>query len=74
MDLSQPSEENMKYILDELTEHLTVANRAIMDPEDYNIDKYEELKFMYDMVLQKGKLSISESQAFIEELRAMRKA
>lgn len=73
MDLSHPSEENLKYILDELAEHLTVANRAIMDPEDYNIDKYDELKFMYDMVLQKGNLSISESQAFIEELRAMRK-
>jgi uncharacterized protein YfkK (UPF0435 family) len=73
MDLTHPSKENLKFILDELSERLSVANRGLMDPEDYNIEKYEDLKFMYDMVLQKGSLSISESQAFVEELRAVRK-
>src|SRR5699024_11994404 len=66
--------ENLKYILDELAECLTVANRAIMDPEDYDLNKYEDLKLMYDMIIQKGQLSASESQAFIEELRSVRKA
>ncbi|HLR41145.1 MAG TPA: DUF1128 domain-containing protein [Virgibacillus sp.] len=74
MDLDYPSKENLKYILDELAECLTVANRAIMDPEDYDLNKYEDLKLMYDMIIQKGQLSASESQAFIEELRSVRKA
>ncbi|MBP2256167.1 uncharacterized protein YfkK (UPF0435 family) [Virgibacillus campisalis] len=73
MDLDKPSKDNLKFILNELADHLTIANRAIMDPDDYDLNKYEDLKFMYDVVKQKGQLSVSESQAFVEELRAVRK-
>ncbi|OZU90350.1 hypothetical protein CIL03_04170 [Virgibacillus indicus] len=74
MNLENPSQENLKIILDELAVRLDVVNRTIMDPEDYDMDKYNDLKFMYDMVVQKGRLSVSESQAFIEELREVRKS
>lgn len=73
MNLEVPSNENLKVILDELAVHLKVANRGLLDPEDYDLNKYEDLKFMYDMVVQKGQLSTSETQAFIDELRAVRK-
>ncbi|GGB29984.1 hypothetical protein GCM10011409_04140 [Lentibacillus populi] len=73
MGLENPTAENLKVILDELAEMLGVVNRSIMDPEDYDLDKFEDLKFMYDMVKQKGRLSASETQAFIDELRAVRK-
>ncbi|MCT1904169.1 DUF1128 domain-containing protein [Oceanobacillus sojae] len=73
MQLEQPSMENMEYMLQELAEKLQVVNRSIMDAEDYNIDKYEDLKWMYDMVMSKGRLSTSETQAFINELAAIRK-
>ncbi|MGY0691525.1 DUF1128 domain-containing protein [Virgibacillus sp. FSP13] len=73
MGLENPSTENLKIILDELAEMLGVVNRSIMDPEDYDLNKYEDLKFMYDMVKQKGQLSASETQAFIDELRSVRK-
>lgn len=73
MSLEIASEENMKVLLEELADKLQVVNRTIMDPEDYDLDKYEDLKFMYDMVVQKGRLSTSETQAFIEELSLIRK-
>ncbi|MBT2216714.1 DUF1128 family protein [Virgibacillus dakarensis] len=73
MGLENPTAENLQAILNELAEMLGVVNRSIMDPEDYDLDKYEDLKFMYDMVKQKGRLSASETQAFIDELRAVRK-
>ncbi|MTW86665.1 DUF1128 family protein [Virgibacillus dakarensis] len=73
MGLENPTAENLKVILDELAEMLGVVNRSIMDPEDYDLDKYDDLKFMYDMVKQKGRLSASETQAFIDELRTVRK-
>jgi uncharacterized protein YfkK (UPF0435 family) len=73
MGLETPTKENLKVILDELAEHLNVVNRIIMDPKDYDLDKYDELKMMYDMVKQKGRLSTSETQAFIDELRSVRK-
>ena len=73
MNLDQPSNENMKILLDELAERLHVVNRSLMDAEDYDLDKYGDLKFMYDIVVKKGQLSASETQAFIEELAAVRK-
>lgn len=73
MNLDKPSDENMKILLDELAERLHVVNRGLMDAEDYDLDKYDDLKFMYDMVVKKGQLSASETQAFIEELAAVRK-
>jgi uncharacterized protein YfkK (UPF0435 family) len=73
MNLEVPSSENLKTLLNELAKHLKVANRGLLDPEDYDLDKYEDLKFMYDMVVQRGQLSASETQAFIDELRAARK-
>ncbi|MBP2077625.1 DUF1128 domain-containing protein [Oceanobacillus polygoni] len=73
MSLEVASEENMKILLEELADKLQVVNRTIMEPEDYDLEKYEDLKFMYDMVVQKGRLSASETQAFIEELSLIRK-
>lgn len=73
MDLDNPSNENLKYLLDGLIQKLGVANKALFDPKDYDIDKYNDLKLMYEMVMQKGNLSASEIQAFINELRSVRK-
>lgn len=74
MNLEQPTVENLKVMLDELADRLKVANRSLLDPEDYDLEKYDDIKFMYDMVVQKGQLSASETQAFIDELRSVRKA
>ncbi|MBR3121612.1 DUF1128 domain-containing protein [Oceanobacillus profundus] len=73
MSLEVASVENMKILLEDLADKLQVVNRTIMDPEDYDLEKYDDLKFMYDMVNQKGRLSASETQAFIEELSLIRK-
>jgi len=73
MNLDHPSQENLSYILDVLADKLSVANRSLLDPEDYDIEKYDDLKFMYEMVIDKGSLSAAETQAFIDELRSVRK-
>ncbi|GGJ92479.1 UPF0435 protein [Lentibacillus kapialis] len=74
MNLETPTQENLKFMLDELAEQLEVVNREVMDAEDYNLEKYDDIKFMYEMVKQKGQLSLSETKAFIDELRSVRKA
>lgn len=74
MNLENPTKENLEYMLTDLAERLSVVNRALMDVEDYNLDKYTEIKFMYEIVVQKGSLSASEIQAFIDELRRVRKS
>lgn len=72
MDLSVASQENLKFILNELSDKLNVANRILMDEKHYDLNKYDDLKNLYDMVLNRGQLSLAETDAFIDELRNIR--
>jgi len=74
MDLDKPTEENLKYILDQLGDKLGVANRILLDVKDYDLNRYDDIKFLYEHVLKAGTLSPAETHAFIDELRAVRKS
>ncbi len=74
MDLDKPSQENLKVLLKQLGDKLGVANRILLDEKDYDLNRYDDLKFLYDHVSASGKLSPSETHAFIDELRAVRKS
>ncbi|UFU00997.1 DUF1128 domain-containing protein [Radiobacillus kanasensis] len=73
MNLNEANEDNLKYIIDEMAKKLQVVNRSIMDPKDYKLESYDQLKELYDMLEHKGNLSVPEIQAFIEELSSYRK-
>ncbi|MGP4040329.1 DUF1128 domain-containing protein [Gracilibacillus sp. D59] len=73
MSLEEKSEGNLAHIIQEMSRMLKVVNESIMDPNDYDIDKYDELKSLYDLLKQKGTLTVAETQAFIAELREYRK-
>ena len=73
MDLSNPSQENLAYILARIGEKLAIANPALLDPVDYDLAKYEDLKWLYDHIKTKESISISETEAFVEELSTARK-
>ncbi len=74
MNLDQPTQENLAYILDELGNQLGVANRMLLDEKDYDLSRYDDLKFLYDHVVKAGSLTPSEIHAFIDELKTVRKA
>ena len=63
----------MTFILDELKSRLGVANHSLFKTEDYDLDKYEDLKFLYDHIVKSGSLSPQQTDAFIQELRSVRK-
>ncbi|MBM7540545.1 DUF1128 domain-containing protein [Amphibacillus cookii] len=73
MDLSSANQKNLAYILKEIGTKLGVVNTTLFDPEDYNLEKYDDLKWLYDHLMAKDSLSVSETQAFIEELSTIRK-
>lgn len=73
MNLSEANQQNLAYLLEKIGQKLDVANLSLLDPEDYNINKYQELKWLYDYVIDKSVISISEKEAFIEELAVIRK-
>ena len=73
MDLSRQTEENLQFMLKELTKYLEVANHSLFDVNHYDLAKYNDIKSLYEMIVNKGKLTAMETQAFIEELRSARK-
>jgi|SRR5699024_4240314 len=73
MSLEQPTVDNLSFMLNEIGEKLKVANRGLLDPEDYDLNRYTDIKMMYDIVTEKGQLTASEANAFISELGAARK-
>lgn len=73
MSYGEANKENLALMLNELADYLNVANRALFDAEDYDLDKYNELKLLHQVVVQKGRLSAMETQAFVDELATIRK-
>lgn len=73
MSLDQATQENLKVLLNKLGDKLGVANRMLLDEKYYDLNKYDDLKFLYDHAVNSGKLSPAETQAFIDELRSVRK-
>lgn len=73
MSLDVQNQENLSFMIHEIAEKLQVVNRSIMDPKDYPLENYEEIKNLYDMIHAKGNFSVSEIQAIVEELGKYRK-
>ncbi|RWZ60523.1 DUF1128 domain-containing protein [Halobacillus fulvus] len=73
MSLQQANQENLATIINDMADRLQVVNRSIMDPEDYDLNNYEEIKSLHDIIQMKGQLSVSEIQAFVQELGQYRK-
>lgn len=72
VNLNKSSQENLTFMLEKLAKLLDVANHALLDPKHYDLNKYDEIKYMYDMITRKGSLTMSETEAFIDELRSVR--
>ncbi|SFF70037.1 Uncharacterized protein YfkK, UPF0435 family [Halobacillus alkaliphilus] len=73
MNLEEPTRENLEFIINDMADRLQVVNRTIMDPDDYDLEKYDEIKELHDIVQMKGQLSVSEIQTFVQELGRFRK-
>ncbi|WLR42499.1 DUF1128 domain-containing protein [Bacillus carboniphilus] len=73
MDLSQKSIENITIMIDKIVEKLNVLNMGVIKPESFDEDMYDDLKDLYEMVINKKQISPSEMQAIVEELGKLRK-
>lgn len=72
INLQVASEKNLSFILNKLAEKLDVANKIVFDEKYYSLNNYDDLKFLYDHVMQADKLSPSEVVAFVDALREIR--
>lgn len=73
MNLENPSRENMIHMLNELQKKLTMANTSVLNPDAFELEAYEDLYDLFEMVMRKERISISEMEAIVSELGSMRK-
>lgn len=73
MDLSNPSQENVNYMIEQIKEKLRMVNVDAMQSEAFDKDKYEDLQYLYEMVMKRDSFSPSEMNAIVAELGSLRK-
>lgn len=73
MDLTQASTANMEYMIEAIKTKLRMASGAAMQGSSFPLEKYEDLHDLYEMVMGKEHLSISEVEAVASELGNLRK-
>lgn len=73
MDLKTPSKENVIYMIDQMKDKLRMVNVDAMKSENFSEEQYEDLLYLYKMVMKRETFSPSEMQAIVAELGSLRK-
>jgi len=73
MDLTNPTPENVTYMIEKIQEKLRMVNVDAMKPESFNTSKHEDLHYMYTMIMKRSHISSNEMEAFAVELGSLRK-
>ncbi|MEC0372650.1 DUF1128 family protein [Paenibacillus chibensis] len=72
MDLSQKNAENIEYMIESIKTKLRMASGAAMSASAFSVDQYEDIRDVYELVMNKSNLSISEVEALVSELGKLR--
>lgn len=73
MNLTQPSQENVEYMIEQIKEKLRMVNVDAMKAESFDESAYEDLHYLYTMVMKRESFSPSEMQAIASEIGSLRK-
>lgn len=73
MDLSVPSVNNVAYMIEQIKEKLRMVNVDAMRSDSFDESQYEDLLYLYEMVMKRDSFSISEMEAIVAELGSLRK-
>ena len=73
MDLTQPTKENVIYMIEQIKEKLRMVNVDAMKSDNFSEEQYEDLHYLYKMVMKRDSFSPSEMEAIVAELGALRK-
>ncbi|WP_075619004.1 DUF1128 domain-containing protein [Paenisporosarcina indica] len=73
MNLIQPSQENVEYMIEQIKDKLRMVNVDAMKSEHFDDTQYDDLHYLYTMVMKRNTFSPSEMQAIAVELGSLRK-
>ncbi|WP_301109690.1 DUF1128 domain-containing protein [Sporosarcina sp.] len=72
MDLSTKSPENIAYMIEKIKEKLRMVNVDAMKSDNFSTEQYEDLYYMYEMVMKRDNITPNEMQAIAAELGSLR--
>lgn len=72
MDLTTPSAENITYMIEQIKGKLRMVNVDAMKADSFNTNKYDELVYIYKMVMKRDHISANEIELIVSELGALR--
>lgn len=72
MDLTQPSQENVEYMIEGIKSKLKMASAAAMQASAFSVDHYEDIVDIYEVAMSSDRLSISQVEALVSELGRLR--
>lgn len=73
-NLEEATMENVSYMIEAIKGKLKMASAAAMQSSNFSLDKYEDIKEVYEIVDGKDNFSISEIEALVTELGQLRKS
>ncbi|MFD1927828.1 DUF1128 domain-containing protein [Sporosarcina siberiensis] len=73
MDLTNPTTENTMYMIEQIKEKIRMVNVDAMRAENFDTDKYEDLHYIYEMVMKRKHISSNELEAIAAELGSLRR-
>ncbi|BCG61022.1 DUF1128 domain-containing protein [Paenibacillus sp. URB8-2] len=73
MDLSNPTQSNVEYMIECIKTKLKMASAAAMQSSAFSLDKYEDIRDIYEVVMDSDRLSIAQVEALVSELGRLRK-
>jgi len=71
-NLNLQTQENVAFMIEVIKTKLKMASAAAMQASNFDLNKYEDIKDLYDVVASKEKFSISEVEALVSELGKLR--
>lgn len=72
MDLTQHTRENISYMIEQIKDKLRMVNVDAMKAENFHTSNYEDLQFIYEMVMKRDHITPNEMQAIAAELGSLR--
>ncbi|MFI2857998.1 DUF1128 domain-containing protein [Paenibacillus sp. JSM ZJ436] len=72
MNLNEKNRENLEFMIEQIKLKLRMASGAAMQPSAFSEEQYEDIRDVYDIVMTKSNMSISEVEAIVSELGRLR--
>lgn len=73
MNLEDVTHENLEFMLNDLKKRLKIVNESLIDPDDFRLDDYDEVRDIYEMVAKRPQLTTMQLEGVLSELGDLRK-